>query len=122
MIPSDVLNIPRCTHGIPPMYSWYPSDVLNIPQCTHGIPHIHHDISQCTEHTLYRLIPRVEINLSLLKLMYLGQFVLDFSNLVSKSKLACFYSGQKKNWQLKKCFLFCDQSIVSSFFPVLLQH
>ena len=30
-----VLNIPRCTkhhqctHGIPPMYSWYPPDVLN---------------------------------------------------------------------------------------------
>ena len=36
---SDVLNIPRCTHDIPPMYSWYPPadvlvvspDVLNIP-------------------------------------------------------------------------------------------
>ena len=62
----DVLNIPRCTHDIPPdvlmvslrctehppMYSWYPSDVLNTPhvfmispdvlmvspRCTHGIP------------------------------------------------------------------------------------
>ena len=42
----DVLNIPRCTHDIPPTYSWYPPmyswhlpDVLNIPRCT--------------EHTLY---------------------------------------------------------------------
>ena len=43
--PFDALMIsPRCTHDIPPMYSWYPSDVLNIPQCTHVIPHIHHDI------------------------------------------------------------------------------
>ena len=59
MIPSDVLNIPRCTSGYPPdvlmvtlrctehppMYSWYPPhsswyppDVLNIPRCTHDIP------------------------------------------------------------------------------------
>ena len=39
MISPDVLMIsPRCTHGIPPMYSWYPPDVLNIPSCTHGIP------------------------------------------------------------------------------------
>ena len=43
--PPDVLNIPQCTHDIPPMYSWYPpdvlmvsSDVLNIPRCTHDIP------------------------------------------------------------------------------------
>ena len=35
---SDVLSIPRCTHDMPPMYSWYPPDVLNIPWCTHGIP------------------------------------------------------------------------------------
>ena len=47
---SDVLNIPRCTHDIPPMYSWYPPDVLNIPDVlmvspsTHGIPHTYHDI------------------------------------------------------------------------------
>ena len=35
---SDVLNILRCTHGIPPMYSWYPPDVLMVsPRCTHGI-------------------------------------------------------------------------------------
>ena len=43
----DVLNIPRCIHDIPPMYSWYPPhvswypppDVLVIsPRCTHGIP------------------------------------------------------------------------------------
>ena len=47
---TDVLMIfPRCTHGIPPMYSWYPPmyswyplDVLNI--------------LQCTEHTLYRVL------------------------------------------------------------------
>ena len=25
---SDVLNISRCTHDIPPMYSWYPPNVL----------------------------------------------------------------------------------------------
>ena len=43
--PSDVLNIPRCTHGIPPHSSWYPPtfimispDVLNIPRCSHDIP------------------------------------------------------------------------------------
>ena len=36
--PPDVLMIsPRCTHGIHP-------DVLNIPRCTHGIPHMYHDI------------------------------------------------------------------------------
>ena len=29
---------PRCTHGIPSMYSWHPSDVLMTPRCTHGIP------------------------------------------------------------------------------------
>ena len=61
----NVLNIPRCTHDIPPMYSWIPQctdhppmyswypptcimispdvlmvspDVLNTPQCTHDIP------------------------------------------------------------------------------------
>ena len=38
MIPSDVLNIPRCTHDIPLMYSFYPSDVLNIPRCTSWYP------------------------------------------------------------------------------------
>ena len=39
MISPNVLMIsPRCTHGIFPMYSWYPPDVLNIPRCTHGIP------------------------------------------------------------------------------------
>ena len=56
MIPSDVLNIPRCTHGIPhihheipqctehpPMYSWYPPDVLMVSP-------------RCTEHTLYRVM------------------------------------------------------------------
>ena len=37
--PPDVLNTPRCTHGIPPMYSRYPPDVLTVsPRCTHGIP------------------------------------------------------------------------------------
>ena len=57
---SNVLNIPRCTHDIPPMYSRYPPDVLMVsprctehppmyswypptcimisPRCTHGIP------------------------------------------------------------------------------------
>ena len=36
---SDVLNIPRCTHDIPPMYSWYPPDVLMVsPQCTEYPP------------------------------------------------------------------------------------
>ena len=67
MIPSDVLNIPRCTHDIPPMYSWYPSDVLNIPDVLMVSPHIHHDIPpdvlmispRCTEHTLYRVILHV---------------------------------------------------------------
>ena len=33
---------PRCTHGIPPMYSWYPPDVLMVSP-------------RCTEHTLYRV-------------------------------------------------------------------
>ena len=49
---SDVLNIPQCTHdiphvlmissqcthGIPPMYSWYPHMYHDIPRCTHDIP------------------------------------------------------------------------------------
>ena len=34
----DVLNIPPCTHDIPPMYSCYPPDVLNIPRCTEHPP------------------------------------------------------------------------------------
>ena len=41
---SDVLNIPRCTHDIPLMYSWYPPDVLNISWCTHDIPWCTHGI------------------------------------------------------------------------------
>ena len=36
---------PRCTHHIPPLYSWYTPDVLNIPQCT--------------EHTLSRVLTGV---------------------------------------------------------------
>ena len=66
--PSDVLNIPRCTHGIPhvhhdipPMY-WTSPDVLMIsPWCTHGIPPMYWtppdvlNIPRCTEHTLYRV-------------------------------------------------------------------
>ena len=76
MISPDVLNIPRCTHDIPPMYSWYPSDVLNTPPITHDIPPMYSwyppmyswyppdvlntpdvlNISRCTEHTLYRVI------------------------------------------------------------------
>ena len=28
------MKSPRCTHDIPPMYSWYPPDVLNTPRCT----------------------------------------------------------------------------------------
>ena len=59
----DVLNIPRCTHDIPPMYSWYPPDVLMVsPRCTHGIPPMYWtppdvlNIPRCTEHTLYRVI------------------------------------------------------------------
>ena len=74
---SDVLNIPRCTHGIPRctehplMYSWYPPhvswypplywtspDVLMIsPRCTHGTPPMYWtspDVLmvslRCTEH------------------------------------------------------------------------
>ena len=69
--PSDVLNIPQCTHDIYippppqctngiqpwctehlPMCTWYPPtfimispDVLNMPQCAHDIP-------PCTEHPL----------------------------------------------------------------------
>ena len=36
---TNVLNIPRCTHDIPPMYSWYPPDVLMVsPQCTEHPP------------------------------------------------------------------------------------
>ena len=38
MISPDVLNIPWCTHDIPPMYSWYPPDVLNTPRCTKHPP------------------------------------------------------------------------------------
>ena len=51
-IPPDVLMIsPRCTHDIPPMYSWYPPDVLMVsPHIHHDIPHMHHDSLQCTEH------------------------------------------------------------------------
>ena len=39
------MRSPRCTHGIPPMYSWYPPDVLNTPRCT--------------EHTLYKVVRRM---------------------------------------------------------------
>ena len=86
---------PRCTHGILPHSSWYPSDVLNIPRCTHNIPQCTHDIPRCTEHppppdvlntppppppdvpniprctehTLYRVsIPASTVNYALLKL------------------------------------------------------
>ena len=38
---------PRCTHGIPPMYSWYPPDVLITPDVL--------NIPRRTEHTLYRV-------------------------------------------------------------------
>ena len=61
---SDVLNIPRCTHDIPPMYSWYPPmyswyppNVLMVyprctehPRCTHDILRCTHGIPRCTEH------------------------------------------------------------------------
>ena len=48
---SDVLNIPRCTHGIPPNVSLYPPDVMNIPRCTHDIPPDVLMVSlRCTEH------------------------------------------------------------------------
>ena len=46
--PQCVLNIPRCTHDIPPVYSWYSSSVLNTTCCTHDIPHTHHGIPRCT--------------------------------------------------------------------------
>ena len=68
----NVLNIPRCTHDIPPMYSWYPSDVLNIlyvlmispdvlmmsPRCTYDVSQMYSwyplDVLmvslRCTEH------------------------------------------------------------------------
>ena len=43
-----VLNIPWCTHDIPPhsswyppVYSWYPPTVLNTPQCSHDIPPVY---------------------------------------------------------------------------------
>ena len=39
---------PRCTHDIPPMYSWYAPDVLKPPDVL--------NIPRCTEHTLYRMI------------------------------------------------------------------
>ena len=42
------IEIERIYQVAPPNASWYPSDVLNIPQCTHGISHMHHDIPQCT--------------------------------------------------------------------------
>ena len=41
----SVLNIPRSTHDIPLVYSWYPPSVLDTPCCTHGVP-------QCTEEPL----------------------------------------------------------------------
>ena len=54
--PSDVLNIPRCTHGIPPHSSWYPPmywtspDILMIsPRCTHDTPDVL-NTPRCTEH------------------------------------------------------------------------
>ena len=35
----DLYWKPRCTHSIPPMYSWYPTHVLMVSHpCTHGIP------------------------------------------------------------------------------------
>ena len=76
----NVLNIPQCSHEIPPMYSWYPSDVLMVsplhaswypPWCTEHppmylwyLPNVlmispnvlmislwcTHGIPQCTEH------------------------------------------------------------------------
>ena len=67
---SDILNIPRCTHGIPhtyhdiprctehpgcthdipPMYSWYPSDVLNTPDVLMISPDVLMVSRRCTEH------------------------------------------------------------------------
>ena len=50
MIFPDVLNIPRCTHDVPPpphMHYDIP-DVLIIPRCTHDIPRYTHGIPQCT--------------------------------------------------------------------------
>ena len=69
MISPDVLMVSlQCTHGIPPMYSWYPPcsswyppDVLMIfPQCTEHPPMYWTppdvlNIPRCTEHTLYRV-------------------------------------------------------------------
>ena len=43
---------PRCTHDIPPMYSWYPPDVLNTSDLLMISP-------RCTEHT-YRVITLIE--------------------------------------------------------------
>ena len=34
------MNIPQCTHDIPPRASWYLADVLNIPLCTYDIPNV----------------------------------------------------------------------------------
>ena len=50
---SDILNIPQCTHGIPPFIMISP-DVLNMPRCTHDIPHVL-NIPYVIEHTLYRV-------------------------------------------------------------------
>ena len=41
---SDVLNIPRCTHDIPPDLLMRSPDVLMVS------PHMYHDIPRCTEH------------------------------------------------------------------------
>ena len=38
MLSPNVLNMLRCIHDIPLMYSWCPPNELNIPRCTHGIP------------------------------------------------------------------------------------
>ena len=40
----NALNIPQCTHVIPPYSSWFSSGVLITSQCTQDIPHTHHGI------------------------------------------------------------------------------
>ena len=43
------IEIERIYQVAPPHASWYPSDVVNIPQCTHDIPQVL-NIPRCTEY------------------------------------------------------------------------
>ena len=71
--PTCIMISLRCTEH-PPMYSWYPSDVLNTPRCTHDIPPMYLD-------EMGDISPRGDVNLSVsfgaLISRFLNQF---FSN------------------------------------------